>query len=63
VVWNGLVWLRIGISGSSCESGNEPSGFIKCWGNYRVATQLVATRVLLSSMELARNEGYLRLCR
>jgi hypothetical protein len=31
---------------SSCESGNEPSG---C---YRVASQLVASRVVLSSMEL-----------
>jgi hypothetical protein len=27
--WTGLVWLRIGTG--SCERGNEPSGFIKCW--------------------------------
>jgi hypothetical protein len=25
----GLIWLRIGTS--SCEHGNEPSGFIKYW--------------------------------
>jgi hypothetical protein len=37
---------------SSCELGNEPSGSMKCWGNYRVAAQLVASRVALSSTEL-----------
>jgi hypothetical protein len=37
---------------SSCECGYEPSGSIKCWGNYQVATQLVASRVVLSSIEL-----------
>jgi hypothetical protein len=31
-MWTGLVWLRIGTSGeSSCESGNERLGSIKCW--------------------------------
>jgi hypothetical protein len=37
---------------SSYESGNEPSGSIKCWGTYRVAAQLMASRVVLSSTEL-----------
>jgi hypothetical protein len=27
----GLIWLRIGNSGGSCEYGNEPSGSTKCW--------------------------------
>jgi hypothetical protein len=26
----GLIWLRIGTGGGSCECGNEPSGSIKC---------------------------------
>jgi hypothetical protein len=29
VVWTGLVWLRIGTSGGSCECGNKPSGSTK----------------------------------
>jgi hypothetical protein len=43
---------------SSCERGNGPSGSIKYWvicnilGNYRVAAQLLASRVVLSSTEL-----------
>jgi hypothetical protein len=37
---------------SSCERGNEPSGSIKMLGNYRVAAQLVASRVVLGSTEL-----------
>jgi hypothetical protein len=37
---------------SSCEFGFEPSSSIKCLGNYRVAYQLVASRVVLSSTEL-----------
>jgi len=28
--WTGLIWLRIGTVGISCECGNEPSGSIKC---------------------------------
>jgi len=28
--WTGLVWLRIGGGGESCELGNEKSGSIKC---------------------------------
>jgi hypothetical protein len=29
VVWTGLMWLRIGANGGSCEHGNEASGSIK----------------------------------
>jgi hypothetical protein len=29
--WTGVICLRIGTSGGSCEDGNEPSGSIKCW--------------------------------
>jgi hypothetical protein len=45
VVWTGLVWLRIRKIG-------ELSGIHKMLGNYRVAAQLVASRVALSSKEL-----------
>jgi hypothetical protein len=34
IEWDGVNWigpLRIGTVESSCESGNEPSGSIKCW--------------------------------
>jgi hypothetical protein len=31
VVWNGLIWLKIGHVEGFCESGNEASGSIKCW--------------------------------
>jgi len=30
-VWAGSSWLMIGISGGTCECGNEPSGSIKSW--------------------------------
>jgi hypothetical protein len=30
-VWIGLIWLRAGTSGGSCEYGIEPSGSMKCW--------------------------------
>jgi hypothetical protein len=36
---------------SSCKLGNEPSSSINA-GNYRMAAQLVASRVVLSSTEL-----------
>jgi hypothetical protein len=39
---------------SSCEFGIEPLGSVKYWGNYQVATQLVASRVVPSSVELVR---------
>jgi hypothetical protein len=29
VVWTGLIWLRIGISGGLCEHSNELSGSMK----------------------------------
>jgi hypothetical protein len=37
---------------SSCGRGNEPSGFHKMLGNYPMASQLVASRVVLSSIGL-----------
>jgi hypothetical protein len=39
---------------SSCELGNEPSGSIKMLRIYRVAAQLAASRVVLSSTELVK---------
>ena len=30
--WTGLIWLRIGADGGSCECGTEPSGTTKCEG-------------------------------
>jgi hypothetical protein len=39
---------------SSCEFDNEPSGSLKIVGNYRVASQLVASLVVLSSIELVK---------
>jgi hypothetical protein len=30
-VWIGLIWLRIGSSGSSCKHANELSGSMKFW--------------------------------
>ena len=29
-IWTGLIWLRIGTGGGTCECGYETSGFIKC---------------------------------
>jgi hypothetical protein len=40
---------------SSCECGNGPSGY-KIPGNYRATTQLMASQVVLSSIELVRLE-------
>jgi hypothetical protein len=28
--WTGLIWLRIGTGGGTCDCGNEPSSSIKC---------------------------------
>jgi hypothetical protein len=28
--WTGSIWLRIETYAGTCESGNEPSGSIKC---------------------------------
>jgi hypothetical protein len=48
VVWTGLVWLGI-------ETRAElRAGSIKMLGNCRAATQLVASRVVISSIELVR---------
>jgi hypothetical protein len=56
-----MIWLRIG----SCERGNELSGPIKCREIYRVAAKLVASRAVLSSIELvsylAQNKSSLTL--
>jgi hypothetical protein len=30
MVWNGLIWLRIGSGGGLFRDGNETSGSIKC---------------------------------
>jgi hypothetical protein len=47
VEWNGLAQDRC--VESSCECSNEPSEELR---NYRVAAQLVASRVVLSSIKL-----------
>jgi hypothetical protein len=46
--WTGLVSLKIGTS----EFGDEPSEFHKMLGNCRVASQLVASQVVLSSIKI-----------
>jgi hypothetical protein len=51
VDWIGLP-QDMGKRKSSCKCGDEPSGSIKRWENNRVATQLVAYRVVLNSIEL-----------
>jgi uncharacterized protein (UPF0262 family) len=48
---------------SSCEFGIEPSGFHKMLGNYRVASQLVASRVVLSSTEFSYSSLLLHILR
>jgi hypothetical protein len=30
-MWTGLVWLKIGTGGGSCEFSIESSGSINCW--------------------------------
>jgi hypothetical protein len=49
----GLGWCESGYGQmeNSCECGNEPFCFHKMLGNYRVATQLVASRIVLSFIE------------
>jgi hypothetical protein len=49
-VWTGLDFTGQGQVESSCECDNEPSGFIRMLGNYQVASQLVASRVVLISI-------------
>jgi hypothetical protein len=55
MVWCGVDWidpLVIEISRGSCRHDNEPSGFIKCWGNSWGAEQLAASQEGHSSMGL-----------
>jgi hypothetical protein len=47
-----VVCTGLGQVENSCDFGDEPSGFHKMLGNYRVATQLVAPGVVASSIEL-----------
>jgi hypothetical protein len=54
VVWIGLIWLRIGASGGSCENGIKPSGSIKCW---EVLEQLRVWRLLKKGSAPGRKEG------
>jgi hypothetical protein len=56
MLWTGLVWRRIGTGGEFCELGNEPSGSINA-GNYRMAAQLVASRVVFGPTELVSKLG------
>jgi hypothetical protein len=58
VMWTGLVWLRIGISGKLMWIQYWTFGFHKMLGNYRVDSQLVASRVVLSSIELVKQGKY-----
>jgi hypothetical protein len=50
VMWTGLVWHRIGTGGQLLWIEYWNFGFHKMLGNYRVASQLVASRVVLSSI-------------
>jgi hypothetical protein len=54
VDWIRLVWLRIGTSGDILWMRWWTFGLYKMLGNYWVATQPVASRVVLSSIELVR---------
>jgi hypothetical protein len=51
-VSTGLVWLRIGASGGLVLNALMTLGFHKMQGGSRVAAQLVASRIMLSSIEL-----------
>jgi hypothetical protein len=52
VMWTGLVWLRVRTGGEILWIRYWTFGFHKMLGNYRVAEHLVASRVVLSSIEL-----------
>jgi hypothetical protein len=52
VFGTGLVWLRIETRGELLWIRYWTSGFHEMLGNYRVAKHLVASRVVLSSIEL-----------
>jgi hypothetical protein len=47
VVWTGLVWPRMGSSGELFWMWKWTCGFYRMLGNYRLAIQLVASRVVL----------------
>jgi hypothetical protein len=40
-VWIGFIWIRIGVSGVSCEHDNAPSGSIKM-GNFLTSSVTVS---------------------
>jgi hypothetical protein len=52
VMWTGLVWFRIGTGGELLWIRYWIFEFHKVQGNYRMATQLVASWVMLGSIEL-----------
>jgi hypothetical protein len=47
-LWTGFIWLRIGTVGELLSTLYWTIGFHKTLGIYRVAAQLVASRVVLS---------------
>jgi hypothetical protein len=49
--WTGLIWLRIGKGGGTCECGNEPSEFHKMQGIPRLGENWLASQEELCSME------------
>jgi hypothetical protein len=51
VVWTGLIWLSSGPIQGSSKQGNKPSDTI-ILGSFRVAAQLEAYQVRLSSTKL-----------
>jgi hypothetical protein len=52
--WGSVDWIGLArdrdMWRAVLECGNEPSGSIKCWGNYRLAAQLVVSRVEFVSL-------------
>jgi hypothetical protein len=59
VMWTGLIWLRIGTGGELLWIRYWTFGFLEMLGNYRVASQPVASWVLLSSIvRLLLNSGF-----
>jgi hypothetical protein len=54
VLWTGLVWLRMGTIAEILWMRSWTFGFHKMLGNYRVASQLVASRVVLISIKCER---------
>jgi hypothetical protein len=53
-------WLMVGMSegGGCCRAGNEPSGYVKTCGIYRLADDLLASQaVLFHGVVWCRNVG------